>query len=68
MLYHHQGKYEQAEPLYLRALCILEQSSAPEHPTTHTVRKNCASLLRTMGRGARQKGWKRMFALFSHKE
>ncbi len=68
MLYQAQGKYEQAEPLYQHTLRILEQSLGPEHPTTHTVRKNCASLLRTMGPSAKQRGWKRIFALFSHKE
>src|SRR5260370_8818725 len=33
-LYQQQGKYLEAEPLYLRALSIYEQALGPEHPST----------------------------------
>jgi tetratricopeptide (TPR) repeat protein len=34
ILYFYQGKYEQAEPLYQRALAIYEQQLGPLHPDT----------------------------------
>ncbi|NJL42850.1 MAG: tetratricopeptide repeat protein, partial [Pseudanabaena sp. SU_2_4] len=40
-----QGKYSEAEPLYVRAVQILEQALGAEHPNTRAVRDNCASLL-----------------------
>jgi hypothetical protein len=43
-----QGKYEQPEPLYQRALAICEQQLGAQHPTTQTVRKNYARLLQNM--------------------
>jgi tetratricopeptide (TPR) repeat protein len=51
-LYRAQGKYEQAEPLYQRALAISEQQLGPQHPTTQIIRRNYVALLRTMGRDA----------------
>ncbi len=50
LLYYHQGKYEQAEPLYQRAIAIDEQVLGPEHPTTKTIRENHAKLLKEMKR------------------
>ena len=47
-----QGNYEQAEPLYLRALAIREQQLGPLHPPTQIIRGNYIALLRTMGRDA----------------
>jgi tetratricopeptide (TPR) repeat protein len=35
-LYRAQGKYAEAEPLYLRALEIREQQLGPQHPDTAT--------------------------------
>jgi tetratricopeptide (TPR) repeat protein len=40
-----QGKYSEAEPLYVRAVQILEQALGAEHPNTRAVRDNYASLL-----------------------
>jgi tetratricopeptide (TPR) repeat protein len=51
-LYDAQGKYEQAELLYQRALVIYEQQLGPEHPHTQIIRGNYVTLLRTMGRDA----------------
>ncbi len=45
-----QGKYSEAEPLYLRALAILERSLGLQHPYTQQARENYAALLRAMGR------------------
>jgi tetratricopeptide (TPR) repeat protein len=39
-LYRAQGKYSEAEPLYLRAIQILEKVLGSEHPNTVTVRQN----------------------------
>jgi tetratricopeptide (TPR) repeat protein len=48
LLYHNQGKYEEAEPLYRRALDIFERALGAEHPSVATVLGNCSSLLRMM--------------------
>jgi tetratricopeptide (TPR) repeat protein len=45
-LYHSQGKYKQAEPLYQRALAIAENNLGPEHPSTKTFRENYQALVR----------------------
>jgi len=50
-LYSDQGKDEQAEPLYQRALAIRERVLGAEHPSTRATRKNYAELLQKMGRG-----------------
>ena len=42
-LYQAQGSYAQAEPLYKRALAIVEKVLGPEHLTTITVRGNLES-------------------------
>jgi tetratricopeptide (TPR) repeat protein len=39
-LYNAQGRYEEAEPLCLRALKISGKVLGPEHPTTKTIREN----------------------------
>ncbi len=41
-LYRKQGKYEQAQPLSLRALHIREHSLGPDHHLTQQVPKNSA--------------------------
>jgi len=48
-LYKAQGKYEQAELLYQRALAIREQVLGPEHPNTRTIRSNYFLLLESKG-------------------
>ena len=45
-LYDNQGKYEQAEKLYQRALAIAEKALGPDHPATKIVRSNLAALRR----------------------
>ena len=45
-----QGKYDQAEPLYVRALSILEHALGREHASTRSVCENYASLLQELGR------------------
>jgi hypothetical protein len=39
-LYKSQGRYSEAEPLYLRSLQICEQRLGVDHPSTVTVREN----------------------------
>jgi hypothetical protein len=39
-LYDSQGRYGEAEPLYLRALMILLQQLGETHPNTQTVQAN----------------------------
>ena len=50
MLYQDTGRYAEAEPLYQRALAILEKSLPPDHPNLATVRENYAGLLDELGR------------------
>ena len=52
MLYQAQGKYAEAEPLYVRVLAILEKALGPEHPDLAESLKNYAALLQKMGREA----------------
>jgi tetratricopeptide (TPR) repeat protein len=52
LLYKAQGKYEQAEPLYERALAIMERQLGPKHPLTLRAQRNYVALLRAMGREA----------------
>ena len=46
------GRYEEAEPLYRRALAICEKVLGKEHPNTITIRKNLEALKQAM----REKG------------
>ena len=43
-LYSSQGRYEEAEPLYLQALAIAEQALGENHPTTVMIRENLQTL------------------------
>jgi hypothetical protein len=45
-LYYSQGKYDEAEPLYRRALLINEQTLGPEHPDVVVRRDNLAEFCR----------------------
>jgi tetratricopeptide (TPR) repeat protein len=49
-LYYEQGRYSDAEPLYVRALAIIEQQLGANHPDTATILNNLASLYRATGR------------------
>jgi len=48
-LYHDQGKYEEAEPLYQRALAIVEKTLGV-HPNVALCLENYAGLLEKMKR------------------
>ncbi len=48
ILYWTQGKYEQAESLYQRALTTYERVLGPEHPDTVRTRENYTNLLQEM--------------------
>ncbi len=52
LLYKTQGKYTEAEPLYRRALAIVEKALGPEHPNAAQVLGNYAELLRKTNRDA----------------
>ena len=43
-LYYSQGKYEEAEPLYIQALQIAEGVLGVNHPNTVTIRGNLECL------------------------
>jgi tetratricopeptide (TPR) repeat protein len=43
-LYESQGKHDEAEPLYERALAIYEKALGPDHPYTATSLNNLARL------------------------
>jgi tetratricopeptide (TPR) repeat protein len=51
-LYHSQGRYAEAEPLYGRSLAIWEQQLGADHPAVATSLNNLAGLYRTQGRYA----------------
>ncbi len=51
VLYRAHGKYAEAEPLYKRALAIVEKGLGPEHPSVATSLEIYAALLRKTGRG-----------------
>ncbi len=50
ILYKNQGKYEQAEPLYQRALATYERVLGPEHPDTLNTVNNLALLYADQGK------------------
>jgi tetratricopeptide (TPR) repeat protein len=50
LLYHDQGQYAQAQPLYTRALAIREKALGPDHPAVATSLENYAALLRAIQR------------------
>ncbi len=47
---HDRARYREAEPLYQRALAILEQTLGADHPNRRAGRRNYAGLLHAMGR------------------
>ena len=49
-LYRRQGRYAEAEPLYLQALQIREQLLGPEHPDVATSLNGLANLYRNQGK------------------
>jgi len=51
-LYESMGRYEEAEPLYVRSLSIWEQQLGADHPSTATSLNNLAALYESMGRYA----------------
>ena len=52
LAYDAQGKYAQAEPLYLRALAIWEKALGPEHPDVAQSLNNLAALYDNQGKYA----------------
>jgi tetratricopeptide (TPR) repeat protein len=44
LLYKSQGRYSEAEPLYIQALDICERRLGANHPNTVTTRDNLAYL------------------------
>jgi tetratricopeptide (TPR) repeat protein len=50
VLHKAQGKYDQAEPLYKRALAIWEKALGPEHPDVATSLNNLAGLYHDQGK------------------
>lgn len=51
-LYHTQGKYVEAEPLYRRSLEIMEKTLGPNHPDVASILNNLAELYTAQGRYA----------------
>ena len=49
-LYHDQRKYAEAEPLYRRALAIIEKAVGPDHPKVTATLESYAALLRKTNR------------------
>ncbi|CAN0277376.1 unnamed protein product, partial [Ascophyllum nodosum] len=46
----NQGKYDDAEPLFKRALTIGEEVLGPRHPDVASILNNLASLLESQGK------------------
>ena len=46
LLYKSQGRYSEAEPLYIEALAIAQQRLGANHPNTITIRENLEDLQR----------------------
>ena len=46
VLFKEQGKFNQAEPLFRRALAIFESCLDPDHPKVVTCRENFADMVR----------------------
>ncbi len=64
VLYDEQGRYAEAEPLYKRALAIMEQALGPEHPDVATNLDNLASLYLFQGKYAEAEPlYKRLLAI-----
>ena len=49
-LYKSQGRYEQAEPLYIQALELFRKLLGEDHPNTIVVRDNLEILREQMGK------------------
>jgi len=49
-VYHAQGRYAEAEPLYERSLLIAENALGPEHPYVAVVCENMAKLCKQIGK------------------
>ncbi len=47
-LYKAQGRYEEAEPLYLRSLSIFKAKLPADHPHIKTVQENYDALKKKM--------------------
>ncbi len=52
LLYHRQGKYAEAEPLYKRSLAIREKALGPKHPDVATSLNNLELLYQVQGKYA----------------
>jgi tetratricopeptide (TPR) repeat protein len=50
LLYKIQARYAEAEPMYQRALGIVEKALGPEHPNLASILNNIAELDRTLGK------------------
>src|SRR4030095_7107088 len=50
LLYKIQAKYAEAEPIYQRALGIVEKALGPEHPSLASILNNIAELDRSLGK------------------
>ncbi len=68
-VYHLQGKYAEAEPLYQRSLAIGEKTLGPEHPQVAMSLNNLAGLYRAQGQHAEAEPlYQRAFAISSMTE
>ena len=52
MVYHDQGRYAEAEPLYQRSLKMLEETFGSDHPAVAATLSNLAALYQDQGRYA----------------
>jgi tetratricopeptide (TPR) repeat protein len=66
-LYKIKGKYEQAEPLYVRALEIKEQQLGAQHPDTALCLNNLAALYRAQSKYEQAESlYRRALLIYEH--
>ena len=63
-LYRKQGRYEQAEPIYLRALHLWEQKLGREHPQVAFPLTGLATLYREQGHYSKRNPFTSTLLLF----
>jgi tetratricopeptide (TPR) repeat protein len=68
LLYEAQGRYEEVEPLYVRALAIAEEQLGATHPSIGTSLNNLAGLYRAQGRyGEAESLYMRALAIYEQR-
>ena len=65
VLHKYQGRYDEAEPAYRRALAIAEAALGPDHPDVASLYHNLGGLEHARGNAARGEPWARTLPFMS---